>query len=151
MESALLPCCQVGSSAYSAFRFGNFPRRDPEALSSIAVAMSSTVNFYACFTTVSKLSEAESLAEGIIESRLAACVQIDSPITSYYRWEGEVEKGQELRLIVFAPEPNLDKLERFIEERHPYDTPKWVCCRAEKVSEKYLKWANEACNLRGFF
>ena len=105
---------------------------------------------YACFTTVPEKDQADSLAEDIVENRLAACVQIDSPVTSVYRWQGKTEKGQEHRLVIFAPERKLGELESLVHDRHPYDTPKWVCCKAEKVSEKYLKWANEACNLRGF-
>lgn len=107
-------------------------------------------NLYVCYTTVSRLPEAESLAEDIVKSRLAACVQIDSPVISFYRWRGKVEKDEEFRIVIYALEANLPKLESFIDDRHPYDTPKWVCCRAEKVSEKYLKWANDVCNLRGF-
>ncbi len=107
-------------------------------------------NLFLCYTTVSQMTEAESLAEDIIKSRLAACVQIDSPVTSVYRWQGKVEKEQEIRIAIYALEGSLSKLERFIEDRHPYDTPKWVCLQAEKVSEKYLKWANDVCNLRGF-
>lgn len=107
-------------------------------------------NLFVCYTTVSRIPEAESLAEDIVKSRLAACVQIDSPITSVYRWKDKVEKEEEIRIVLFALESALPKLETFVADRHPYDTPKWVCCRAEKVSEKYLKWANEVCNLRGF-
>ncbi len=96
------------------------------------------------------MPEAESLAEDIVKSRLAACVQIDSPVTSVYRWRGKVEKEEEIRIMILALEAELPKLESFVEDRHPYDTPKWVCVKAEKVSEKYLKWANDVCNLRGF-
>lgn len=106
---------------------------------------------YVCWTTVSNQKEAELLAEQIIESKLAACVQIESPIISMYRWQGKVEKDPEIRICINALESTIEKLETFVHERHPYDTPKWVCVKAEKVSEKYLKWANEVCNLRGFF
>ena len=33
---------------------------------------------------------------------------------------------------------------------HPYETPQWIEMEAAKVDEKYLKWAREASNLRGF-
>lgn len=107
-------------------------------------------NLFICYTTVSRMPEAESLAEDIVKSRLAACVQIDSPVTSFYRWRGKVEKDQEIRIVILALESSLSKLESFVEDRHPYDTPKWICARAEKVSEKYLKWANDVCSVRGF-
>ncbi|EDY83310.1 divalent cation tolerance protein, CutA1 family [Verrucomicrobiia bacterium DG1235] len=107
-------------------------------------------DLYICWTTVSDQEEAELLADQIIQSKLAACVQIDSPIISVYRWQGKIEKDPEVRICINALESSIGRLESFVHEHHPYDTPKWVCAKAEKVSEKYLKWANEVCNLRGF-
>lgn len=112
--------------------------------------MPETDNLFVCLTTVTTQAEAESLAEDIVKSRLAACVQIEAPVISLYRWRGKVEKNSEIRISIYALENSLGKLASFVEDRHPYDTPKWICMRAEKVSEKYLKWANDICNLRGF-
>lgn len=103
-----------------------------------------------CWTTVAERSDADRLAREIIQRRLAACVQIDGPITSVYEWKGQVETGQEHRLWIKAPARCLEPLERFVSENHPYETPQWVCVAAEKVSEKYLKWADDVANLRGF-
>lgn len=112
--------------------------------------MSASDTLFLCLTSVSTEQEAESLADDIVKSRLAACVQIDSPLRSVYRWGKKIEKNAEIRLMIFAPETRLQKLQLFVEDRHPYETPKWICFRAEKVSEKYLKWANEVCSLRDF-
>ncbi|MBK1877171.1 divalent-cation tolerance protein CutA [Pelagicoccus mobilis] len=112
--------------------------------------MSQKEKIYLCLTTVSNKREAQALASQIVEKRLAACVQLDSPVTSFYRWKGKVEQDEEIRMQIFAPAQTLDELTKFVTENHPYDTPKWICIEAEKVSEKYLKWANEVCNLRGF-
>ena len=112
--------------------------------------MSAKDELYLCLTTVSKKDDAETLAAKLIEKRLAACVQIDSEVTSIYRWRSKIEKEREFRLNIFAHKRNLEQLAKFVEEQHPYDTPKWVCFKAEKVSEKYLKWTNEVCTVRGF-
>lgn len=112
--------------------------------------MSQQDKLFLCLTTVSNQEEAETLASALIENRLAACVQIDSPVTSLYRWQNKVEQETEIRLHIFAHKRTLDQLAKFVGEHHPYDTPKWICFEAEKVSEKYLKWTNEVCNLRGF-
>lgn len=105
---------------------------------------------FLCITTVSSRDEAERIASQSVESQLAACAQIDSPIASVYKWQDKVEQDQEIRLSLYAVEANLEKLETLVHRIHPYDTPKWVCIPVEKVSEKYLKWANEVSNLRGF-
>jgi periplasmic divalent cation tolerance protein len=93
------------------------------------------------WTSVDSASMAESLAGGLIEARLAACVQIDGPIASHFRWEGRPQRAIEYRLTIkFLPERQLE-LEAWMTGRHPYGTPEWVVVEAEHVAEKYLSWA----------
>ena len=93
------------------------------------------------WTTVATAEDASRLARGAIEAGLAACVQVDGPIMSHYRWKGRIESTLEHRLLFkFLPE-QAAALEAWLRARHPYDTPEWVVVRAERVSEKYLSWA----------
>jgi periplasmic divalent cation tolerance protein len=96
---------------------------------------------YIAWTTVGTRSEAEALAAGLIEGRLAACVQIDGPIRSYYRWDGRVETGEEYRLSIKCLREALPAVERHVLSAHPYATPQWIVVAAEHVGEKYLSWA----------
>jgi len=98
---------------------------------------------YLCLTTVARQEDAERLAGLSVQSRLAACAQIDAPITSVYRWQDAIARETEYRISLVATESKLESLEQLISDNHPYDTPKWVCLPIEKVSEKYLKWAKE--------
>ena len=50
------------------------------------------------WTTVATRAEADALATGVIAANLAACVQIEGPITAHYRWQGKPEQAQEFRL-----------------------------------------------------
>jgi len=95
---------------------------------------------YIAWTTVSKPEEAESLAREAIGRGLAACVEITS-VASHYRWKGGQERAEELRLAFKCLPDQLAPLEAFVLENHPYDTPEWIVIRAERVSEKYLSWA----------
>ncbi len=93
------------------------------------------------WTTVATEAEARRLAEAWVDPGLAACVQIEGPIRSLYRWEGKLEVADEYRLMVkFTPE-RASAVEACLERLHPYTTPEWVVVRAEKVAEKYLSWA----------
>ena len=93
------------------------------------------------WTTVESKADAERIADELVRSGLAACVQIDGPITSVYRWEGQLKHDQEFRLLVkFLPTKAHEVAER-LAKHHPYATPEWVVLRAEEVSEKYLSWA----------
>lgn len=93
------------------------------------------------WTTTETEAQARELADGLIAAQLAACVQIEGPITSVYRWEGKVEHGTEYRLMIkFLATRHLD-LETWLINHHPYETPEWIVARAEHVAEKYLSWA----------
>lgn len=93
------------------------------------------------WTTVAQRSDADALAAETVRLGLAACVQIDGPIVSHYRWEGKAERAEEFRLTFkFLPE-YADALERHLLDRHPYETPEWIVVQADHVTEKYLSWA----------
>lgn len=93
------------------------------------------------WTTVARREDADRLAAGAIARGLAACVQVDGPVASHYRWAGKDIREEEFRLCFKFLEPAALELERWLLEVHPYDTPEWLVIRAEHVGEKYLSWA----------
>lgn len=95
------------------------------------------------FTTTPDRKEAESLAEEIVNKRLAACVQILPEMTSIYFWDGKVQKEPEHLLLIKTLESSYEALETFILENHSYDEPEIVAVEASDVSEGYLKWLEE--------
>ncbi len=95
-------------------------------------------------TTAPNIEEAEILAQKIVESRLAACVQILPPMTSVYFWENAVQKDSEHLLLIKTLAEKFDELEKFIQANHSYEVPEIVAIAAEKVSESYLKWLKES-------
>ena len=92
------------------------------------------------WTTVGAPEDAERMAEEAVGRGLAACVEIAGVVT-HYRWEGQLERAEELRLTFKLIPEQLSALEAFVMEAHPYDTPEWIVIPAEHVSEKYLSWA----------
>jgi periplasmic divalent cation tolerance protein len=93
------------------------------------------------WTTVATRADAERLAGETIALGLAACVQIDGPVVSHYRWQGRVERTEEFRLCFKCLLAQLPALEKQVLATHPYDTPEWLVVRADRVGEKYLSWA----------
>lgn len=93
------------------------------------------------WTTVSTQSDADALATSAVELGLAACVQIDAPMASIYRWAGKMERAEEFRLTFKFLPAQLAGLEKHVRERHPYETPEWIVVPAISVGEKYLSWA----------
>lgn len=93
------------------------------------------------WTTTAKRSDADRLARGAVESHLAACAQVDGPITSHYRWEGKLERAEEFRVWFKCLPTNAAALGAWVHHHHPYATPQWIVVSAEHVGEKYLSWA----------
>ncbi len=102
------------------------------------------------WTTIDAKETAERLARSVMEHRLAACVQIDGPVTSYYWWQGKLERAEEWRLMFKCTPEQLPLLEGRVLAEHVYETPEWVAVRAEHVGEKYLNWAFESPSLADF-
>ena len=94
-------------------------------------------------TTTPTSEEAESLANGLVESRLAACVQILPKMTSVYEWQGKIEKADEHLLLIKTLPEKYEVVEKFILDHHSYETPEIVAIDAEKVSSGYLKWLTD--------
>jgi periplasmic divalent cation tolerance protein len=97
-------------------------------------------------TTTPGFSEGSELAEKLVESKLAACVQIVPQITSVYFWEGEINKENEQLLLIKTTEEKYPEVEKFISENHSYDVPEIVAVRSECVSEPYRAWLDEVVN-----
>jgi periplasmic divalent cation tolerance protein len=93
------------------------------------------------WTTVAQRPDAERIAAEAVRLGLAACVQIDGPITSHYCWEGKLEAASEFRLCFKFLPANAAALERHVHAVHPYETPEWIVVEARQVAEKYLSWA----------
>jgi periplasmic divalent cation tolerance protein len=100
-------------------------------------------NLLQLVTTVDESDKADQIAATLINERLAACVQIDGPITSVYRWEGQVHRDQEWRCTIKTIAERSDEVLRRLEEIHPYDTPEILAIRVDQASEGYAKWARE--------
>ena len=94
-------------------------------------------------TATATAQEAQSLAQGIVEARLGACVQIQ-PIQSLYRWQGRLCNDSEFRLAVKTPRARYEALERFISAHHSYETPEIVAVPVNGISEPYRLWLLDA-------
>jgi len=91
-------------------------------------------------TTVANTEAAETLARKIIESKLAACVQVLPPMKSFYFWEDQIQTDSEHLLLIKTIIEKYDELEEFIQANHSYEVPEIVALAAERVSESYLTW-----------
>ncbi|GJF27672.1 divalent cation tolerance protein [Kitasatospora sp. NE20-6] len=95
--------------------------------------------FLVVTTTYDDEQQARALAEAAVGERLAACAQVH-PVSSVYRWEGEVRSDAEWRVDLKTRAALAERLVAFIGERHGYDLPEIVAVPVVTGSAAYLEW-----------
>ena len=98
-------------------------------------------------TTMPDDDRAEGLARSLVDEGLAACVNVHGPMTSTYRWKGQVEVEPERQLVIKTTRDRLVALETRLRALHPYELPEFVILAATG-SEAYLKWVSGAGGAR---
>ncbi|WTL28790.1 divalent-cation tolerance protein CutA [Streptomyces sp. NBC_01498] len=98
------------------------------------------VDFLAVLSTTDAEDKARALAATAVELRLAACAQIDGPVTSVYRWEGRVATDTEWRVLYKTTAERYDELAAHIKGVHDYDTPEIIVTPITGGSDEYLAW-----------
>jgi periplasmic divalent cation tolerance protein len=100
-------------------------------------------------TTAANLSEARSLAQALVQRRVAACVNIVPGIESIYRWEGKVETTGEYLLLIKTTEVCFEQVRGTIQELHSYDLPECISLPVTEGSLAYLQWIGESVRSAG--
>lgn len=90
-------------------------------------------------TTVAAAVDAEMLARELVERRLAACVQVEAGLKSFYRWDGQQCEEAEVRLTIKTLPGKEAALQAFFAERHPYEVPQFLGV-SMRASEAYAAW-----------
>lgn len=92
------------------------------------------------FTTLPDAASAERLARELVAARLAACVSIQAPCRSIYRWQGAVETATEVPLICKTSTARVTELVARVKDLHPYELPEIVTVRVADGLPAYLDW-----------
>jgi len=95
---------------------------------------------YQVVTTIDKQAGAETIAQQLVERRLAACVQIVGPVSSTYRWQGAIETSREWLCLIKTTAQRYREVEAAIVELHPYDEPEILATPIVAGSAGYMDW-----------
>ena len=86
----------------------------------------------------------EEVANALLDQKLAACVNMMTPVTSLYTWEGEINRDEEMLLIVKSRADLFEKdLIPAVKAVHPYDVPEIIALPIIMGSEDYLGWIKD--------
>jgi periplasmic divalent cation tolerance protein len=98
------------------------------------------MNLLLVFVTFPDAVQARQIGTILIESQLAACVNLVPSIESIYRWQGVIETSQEVLAIFKTTPAAWPAFEAKLKELHPYEVPEIVALPAGGGSEAYLAW-----------
>jgi periplasmic divalent cation tolerance protein len=110
---------------------------DPEAEQPLALVL----------TTEASRERAEALALALLERRVVACVSL-LPVQSHYRWQGRLERAEEVQLLLKTSPELLEDLRAALTALHSYETPEWIHWRAT-TGGAYGAWCHEQLERSG--
>ena len=99
-------------------------------------------NFVVLVSTGSA-EEARTIAQTVVEEKLAACASIIEHVQSVFRWEGTVRSEQESLLILKTTAARFTDLKARIKAVHSYSVPEIIALPIEMGAEDYLTWLNQ--------
>ena len=91
------------------------------------------------FITAGSKEEADKLSRGMIEKKLAFCVNTVPGIQSTYHWKGKLHVDDEILLIAKTRQQNYGALENWVKQNHSYDVPEIISLPIQKGLPEYLK------------
>jgi periplasmic divalent cation tolerance protein len=102
--------------------------------------MKPATTFCLVLVTAPNLKVARRLARAALAARLIACANLVPKVESHYWWQGKIERGNEVLLVLKTTQARLAKLEKLILAEHPYDTPEFLVLPLKSGSDRYLHW-----------
>jgi periplasmic divalent cation tolerance protein len=97
----------------------------------------------AVLTNLPDSDSAFNLARELVRLRLAACVNVLAPVTSFYTWEGKAEQATEVPVLIKTVQARYAELEKAIRERHPYTLPEIIAWPIDHGLPEYLRWVEQ--------
>jgi periplasmic divalent cation tolerance protein len=102
--------------------------------------MKPAAQFAVVLVTAPDLKTARALARAALQAHLIACANLIPKIESHYWWQGKIESGNEVLLVLKTQKSKLTALEKLVLARHPYDTPELIVLPLSAGNKKYLDW-----------
>jgi periplasmic divalent cation tolerance protein len=102
--------------------------------------MTRETKFVTVLVTAPDVKTARQLARKALGAKLAACVNLIPGVESHYWWEGKINSGREILMVLKTSGRKVKALEKLVLAEHPYDTPEFVALTIGGGSKRYLEW-----------
>jgi periplasmic divalent cation tolerance protein len=101
-------------------------------------------DFQIVLSTCADREQAERIAHRLVEHQLAACVNILPGVQSIYRWQGKIESGAEVLMVIKTSANLVAEVESTITGLHSYDVPEFLALPVSGGSHAYLAWLKDS-------
>ena len=101
------------------------------------------MSVHLCFCTCPDEDVARRIADVLVEERLAACVSVLPGLRSVYRWQGAIQRADEVLLLVKTTRDRIEALTARVASLHPYELPEVVAVEVAGGLAAYLDWVEE--------
>ena len=108
----------------------------------------SVMEMVLAYVTAKDKAEAQRLAQGLLEQRLVACVNVLEGMNSFYWWKGRIEQGQETVLLLKTRSDKTQQINEWIKSFHSYETPCVLFLPITGGNPAYLQWLNSELSLK---
>jgi len=95
------------------------------------------------FVTAPDKKQARQIANKLIKTKLAACVNIIPGVESTFSWKGKIDSAKELLLIIKSKESKLPKIIKTVKSLHSYEVPEIIALPIIAGNKEYLRWIDE--------
>jgi periplasmic divalent cation tolerance protein len=92
------------------------------------------------FWTCRDRQEAKEIVRGLLDLRLIACASLFPEVESIYRWEGKIEEGREIKVILKTTAVHFDQIRSYIQARCSYEVPEILQVNIGNGNPSYLSW-----------
>ena len=97
-------------------------------------------NYIIVLVTTANKSEAEKISEALLKEKIIACANIISTVTSFFHWQGKVDKCEECLVVMKSRRDLFAELEERVKGLHSYDVPEVLALPIVDGSDAYLSW-----------
>jgi len=95
-------------------------------------------------TTCPNEQVAKTIAQQLVQEKLAVCVNIAPNLLSVYRWDNKIQCDNEVQLFIKTSSEKFTLLNARINELHPYDVVEVIALNIQQGDKHYLNWITKS-------
>ena len=94
--------------------------------------------------TASSKEEADKITTGLLEAKLAACVNCLDNVRSYFWWQGKIDNAAETLMVIKTRKQLVNKVIKKVKSLHSYEVPEIIVLPIIGGNKQYLDWIDDS-------